>query len=526
MGFSRRTFLKGAATGLVATGALAGAGTVTAYAEAAVESSAAAGGAPATSGATSASGTFSASAQGIGGDVTVTLTIEGDTLVEASAEGPGETDGIGTRALETMPQEMLARNTVAVDGVSGATITSNAVLQAAADALAQSGATLTEVEAAPVEQHMTPGTYYGEAYGKWAEGTIEGERFGSPAVISPTRVAVEVDDDLPLDDVLDVFLNVEKNADCHDYSADGINRNLTAVAYLFLYVKRLDAAGLKRYESAVEQARQHAFRYLDEMPGSQYPRVASYATWELSMMSTAAKETETRRMLGSILAGHKQTYVHSLMVAKLTRALIRLQIKMKPETLVGLLDCKDAAEVQARKDELCQTAYECGLYHDIGKSAVVMYIDNNARRLLDEEFLCIQSHPFIGSSLLNRMGYDKTLAPAALYHHCFYNGQGGYPGGEGPCPQYIKGIVDALSVADSLDAATDNIGRCYNAAKPFRKLLEELRAQSGTRYAPSVVELFNDEGVCAAVDEELDTERKKVYLQVYHVDDDRPLSKQ
>lgn len=194
MGFSRRTFLKGAATGLVATGALAGAGTVTAYAEAAVESSAAAGGAPATSGATSASGAFSASAQGIGGDVTVTLTIEGDTLVEASAEGPGETDGIGTRALETMPQEMLARNTVAVDGVSGATITSNAVLQAAADALAQSGATLTEVEAAPVEQHMTPGTYYGEAYGKWAEGTIEGERFGSPAVISPTRVAVEVDE--------------------------------------------------------------------------------------------------------------------------------------------------------------------------------------------------------------------------------------------------------------------------------------------------------------------------------------------
>ena len=329
-----------------------------------------------------------------------------------------------------------------------------------------------------------------------------------------------------LDDVLDVFLDVEKNADCHDYSAEGINRNLMAVAYLFLYVKQLDAAGLKRYGAVVEQARRHAFRYLDEMPGSQYPRVASYATWELSMMSTAAKETETRRMLGSILAGHKQTYVHSLMVAKLTRALIRLQIKMKPETLVGLLDCKDAAEVRARKDELCQTAYECGLYHDIGKSAVVMYIDNNARRLLDEEFLCIQSHPFIGSSLLKRMGYDKTLAPAALYHHCFYNGQGGYPGGEGPCPQYIKGIVNALSVADSLDAATDNIGRCYNAAKPFRKLLEELRAQSGTRYAPSVVDLFQDESVCAAVDEELDTERKKVYLQVYHVDDDRPLSKQ
>lgn len=45
-----------------------------------------------------------------------------------------------------------------------------------------------------VQQSMTPGTYYGEAYGKWAAGTIEGERFGSPAVIEPTKVSVTVDE--------------------------------------------------------------------------------------------------------------------------------------------------------------------------------------------------------------------------------------------------------------------------------------------------------------------------------------------
>jgi fumarate reductase flavoprotein subunit len=41
---------------------------------------------------------------------------------------------------------------------------------------------------------MTPGTYTGEAYGKWKEGTIEGERFGSPAIILPTQVEVTVDE--------------------------------------------------------------------------------------------------------------------------------------------------------------------------------------------------------------------------------------------------------------------------------------------------------------------------------------------
>lgn len=115
------------------------------------------------------------------------------------------------------------------------------------------------------------------------------------------------------------------------------------------------------------------------MPASQYPRVVNSAAWELSKINTSSDETANRRMLGSILAGHKPTYVHSLMVAELTRALLHRQIETRPETLVGLLGCRSAAEVQARREELCQTAYECGLYHDLGKCAVLMYIDNNAR---------------------------------------------------------------------------------------------------------------------------------------------------
>lgn len=112
--------------------------------------------------------------------------------------------------------------------------------------------------------------------------------------------------------------------------------------------------------------------------------------------------------------------------------------------------------------------------------------------------------------------YAERLDEAALYHHCYYNGKGGYPNDVPSCPEEIKGIVDALSVADSLDAATDNIGRCYNLAKPFRTLLEELRAQSGTRYAPNVVALFEDERFCQQLAENTDAERKRVYLQVYH----------
>ena len=301
-----------------------------------------------------------------------------------------------------------------------------------------------------------------------------------------------------------------------DYSPDGINRNLTGAAYLFNYEAFLSAQDRAELADRIAQERAAAHRYLDEMPVNEYPRVASVAVRELILVQSDREKSDNRKILESILSGHRPTYVHSTMVAHLTRVLLRRMVETNPAALIGLLGCKTAAEVQARKPELLQTAYDCGLYHDVGKSAVIMYIDTNSRSLLEEEFCCIQSHPVIGYGLLREAGYEEYLAPAALYHHCFYNGRGGYPREVPPCPQNIKGIVDVLTVADSLDAATDNIGRCYNRAKPLRTLVGELQAQSGTRYAPDVVALFRDETFCEALAQKMDAERKKIYLHVYH----------
>lgn len=316
--------------------------------------------------------------------------------------------------------------------------------------------------------------------------------------------------------VVEDLLEIIDQTGEQDHSPDGINRNLTGAAYLFNYEAFLSAQDRAELADRIAQERAAAHRYLDEMPSNEYPRVASVAVRELILVQSDREKSDNRKILESILSGHRPTYVHSTMVAHLTRVLLRRMVETNPAALIGLMGCKTAAEVQARKPELLQTAYDCGLYHDVGKSAVIMYIDTNSRSLLEEEFCCIQSHPVIGYGLLREAGYEEHLAPAALYHHCFYNGRGGYPREVPPCPQNIKGIVDVLTVADALDAATDNIGRCYNRAKPLRTLVGELQAQSGTRYAPNVVALFRDETFCEALAQKLDAERKKVYLQAYH----------
>ncbi|MBQ8202014.1 MAG: flavocytochrome c [Clostridia bacterium] len=77
--------------------------------------------------------------KGFGGDVTVTLTLTDGVITDAKAEGASETVGVGSPALEQLPAAMVAGNTVNVDALSGATITSTAVLEAAKAALTAAG---------------------------------------------------------------------------------------------------------------------------------------------------------------------------------------------------------------------------------------------------------------------------------------------------------------------------------------------------------------------------------------------------
>jgi len=83
------------------------------------------------------SGTATASAQGFGGEVTVTVTMEKGKITKVEANGPNETTGIGDRALSIISAQMVAKNTVEVDAIGGATYTSKAVLEAAKAAVAQ-----------------------------------------------------------------------------------------------------------------------------------------------------------------------------------------------------------------------------------------------------------------------------------------------------------------------------------------------------------------------------------------------------
>lgn len=111
--------------------------------------------------------TITKSAQGFGGEVSVSLTFKEDgTITAVAVEGKDETENFGGAALPTLAEQLKTAQSADIDGVSGATVTSNAVKTAAKAAIAEFKGEVAEVS-------FTPGTYEGSAYGNTSTITVK-----------------------------------------------------------------------------------------------------------------------------------------------------------------------------------------------------------------------------------------------------------------------------------------------------------------------------------------------------------------
>ena len=107
------------------------------------------------------SGTYSAKAAGIG-DVTVTMTFDENKITNVVLDVANETPSIGQAAAETLKKQLMSLQSAEIDGVSGATITSRAVHQAAAKCIAQARGEIP-VEVITKNEEKDDGDWLGKA---------------------------------------------------------------------------------------------------------------------------------------------------------------------------------------------------------------------------------------------------------------------------------------------------------------------------------------------------------------------------
>ena len=133
---SRKGFLK-----IAAAAAMSGvtAGALAACNAASGSTSTAASGSAAASGATGTyiPGTYEGTAEGISSTVKVTMSFSDSAVTDVVVDTSGETASIGAAAADELRDQLLAAGSAEIDGVSGSTITSEAVMKAAKSCYAQ-----------------------------------------------------------------------------------------------------------------------------------------------------------------------------------------------------------------------------------------------------------------------------------------------------------------------------------------------------------------------------------------------------
>jgi putative nucleotidyltransferase with HDIG domain len=136
-------------------------------------------------------------------------------------------------------------------------------------------------------------------------------------------------------------------------------------------------------------------------------------------------------------------------------------------------------------DEDTLRATEMGaLLHDIGKIAVPDEIINKAGPLDDAEWAIMRTHTIEGERMLQQVGgLLSSVGVVVRASHERWDG-GGYP--DGLAGEAIPVAARIVSACDAFNAMTTD--RSYRKALPLEVAIAELHANSGTQFAPDVVD--------------------------------------
>ena len=89
-------------------------------------------------------GTYTAKAKGMDGDITAEVVVKDGKIAEINYTEQNETAGVGDKGIKLMADSIIEHQSLAVDAISGATISSSAVRMLVSDAIEQAGGDVSE----------------------------------------------------------------------------------------------------------------------------------------------------------------------------------------------------------------------------------------------------------------------------------------------------------------------------------------------------------------------------------------------
>jgi len=262
----------------------------------------------------------------------------------------------------------------------------------------------------------------------------------------------------------------------------------------------------------------HLFDYLHKLPREILDALPSSKD-ELKTVAENTLDASNRQsyidvLLTSTTHNHLPTYVHSMMVSHLMACFVSWFIENDPEKLIGICGTKDSSEVKAKSASILDETRLAGLAHDIGKIAYIQAVSVISRRLTDNEFALIKRHTDEGSFYLESRDFG-CVHDVIRGHQKTHDGKSGYPYGFDNTKSPFRFLIDICSVSDSIDAATDDIGRSYQQCKTGGMIMDEIITQSPSRYNPEIAMALHDEKLRESINSALQNMRPECYHKAY-----------
>ncbi len=143
---------------------------------------------------------------------------------------------------------------------------------------------------------------------------------------------------------------------------------------------------------------------------------------------------------------------------------------------------RELAERLGLADDELDAVVHAAALHDVGKVAIPDAILKKPGPLDELEWAFMRRHTLIGERILRAVPALRTAAPLVRWSHERWDGHG-YPDGLRGTEIPLGATI--IAACDAYDAMTED--RPYQAARPPREALAELRRCSGTQFDPRVV---------------------------------------
>ncbi len=387
------------------------------------------------------------------------------------------------------------------------------------------------------------------------EETIKGKIFDSHDYTSTEvkslyflRTAQYYNNIISIKQLTDFFYEVYKQA-THDYDYDNLYKKLHVTALYFYYLEFIPEEDLPpdKRKLIIDEIEADVYEYAMHIP---HTVSRSHVSTLLANFAIGADKVfddfEYLKLLLSLTVfRHIPTFVHSVMVGKITYVILEYLCKYNPESFVSLPGINNVTDAREKLDQVLLFSWYASLSHDIGKIIYSHMVSFYVRRLNDKEFEMIKQHTTRSEGFIrkspNFISVDKIwelfkplqhneesddsdlfscISDIALGHHRSYDGSFGYPADFDNLASPVKLIIDVITIADSIDAATDSVGRSYAHEKTLADMKDDILSQIGTRYSPTVANLiFDNKDLYQAIDNLITCDRYSVYYSCFSTDD-------